>query len=144
MTNERSMFGNILSEELSEAPITKLLGWKLLEVDAAIQTIKVEMHALPEFANPAGFVQGGMLAAMLDQTLSPALAMVLGPREFPPTIEIKVNFISPAKIGRILGTGRIVNVGRSICFLEGQLSDDRKNLLATAMATAKIRRHSNS
>jgi acyl-coenzyme A thioesterase PaaI-like protein len=64
-----------------------------------------------------------MLAAMLDETLSPALAATLGAREFAPTLEIKVNFITPAKVGRVLGTGRIVCRGRSICFMEGQLHD---------------------
>jgi acyl-coenzyme A thioesterase PaaI-like protein len=57
-----------------------------------------------------------------------------------PNLEIKVNFISPAKVGRVLGTGRIVSRGRSICFLEGQLHDDQGKLLATAMATSKIGR----
>ena len=85
------------------------------------------MQARPDFMNPAGFIHGGMLAAMLDETLSPALAMTLGPGEFAPTLEIKVNFISPAKVGRVLGTGRIVSRGRSICFLEGQFTTIRGN-----------------
>jgi hypothetical protein len=67
---------------------------------------------------------------MLDETLSPALAATLGPGEFAPTVEIKVNFVSPAKVGRVFGTGRIVNKGRLICFLEGQLDDEQGNLLA--------------
>jgi uncharacterized protein (TIGR00369 family) len=99
--------------------------------------IKVEMQARPEFIHPAGLVHGGMLAAMLDETLSPPLAATLGAGEFAP-----VNFISPAKVGRVLGTGRIVSRGRSICFMEGQLRDDQGNLLATATATSKIGRNS--
>ena len=34
---------------------------------------------------------------------------------------------------RVLGTGRIVSRGRSICFMEGHLYDEHGNLLATAM-----------
>lgn len=70
------------SGELPQAPITKLLGWKFLEFNDEQQVIKVEMHARPEFVNPAGLIHGGMLAAMLDETLSPALAATLGPGEF--------------------------------------------------------------
>jgi uncharacterized protein (TIGR00369 family) len=87
-----------------------------------------------------GLIHGGMLAAMLDETLSPALAATLDPGEFAPTLGIKVNFISPTKVGRVLGTGRIVSRGRSICLMEGQLYDEHGNLLATAMATSKIGR----
>ncbi len=136
-------FAKILSGEFPQAPITKLLGWKFLDFDAAAQVIRVEMQARPEFINPAGVIHGGMLAAMLDETLSPALAATLGPGEFAPTLEIKVNFISPAKLGRVLGTGRIVSRGRSICFMEGQLHDEQGNLLATASATSKIGRKGN-
>ena len=138
--DDRGFFAKIVKGDLPEAPITKLLGWKFLEFDAAQQVIKVEMQARPEFINPAGFIHGGMLAAMLDETLSPALAATLGAREFAPTLAIKANFITPAKVGRVLGTGRIVCRGRSICFLEGQLHDEHGNLLATATATSKIGR----
>jgi uncharacterized protein (TIGR00369 family) len=142
--DEDGFFAKIVRGELSKAPIAKLLGWEFLEFDAAQQVIKVEMQARPEFVNPAGLIHGGMLAAMLDETLSPALAATLGPGEFAPTLEIKVNFISPAKVGRILGTGRIVSRGRSICFMEGQLHDEKGNLLATATATSKIGRKGQS
>ena len=140
--DDLGFFAKIVKGELPETPITKLLGWKFLEFDELQQVIKVEMQARPEFINPAGFIHGGMLAAMLDETLSPALAATLGPGEFAPTLEIKVNFISPAKVGRVLGTGRVVSRGRSICFMEGQLHDEQGNLLGTAMATSKIGRQS--
>jgi len=133
-------FAKIVRGELPQAPIATLLGWKFVDFDAEQQVIKVEMQARPEFLNPAGLIHGGMLAAMLDETLSPALAATLGPGEFAPTLEIKVNFVSPAKVGRIFGTGRIVSRGRSICFLEGQLHDEQATLLATGSATSKIGR----
>ena len=72
--DDLGFFAKIVKGELPEAPITKLLGWKFLEFDDSQQVIKVEMQARPEFINPAGFIHGGMLAAMLDETLSPALA----------------------------------------------------------------------
>jgi uncharacterized protein (TIGR00369 family) len=138
--DDRGFFAKIVSGELPQAPIANLLGWKFLDFDPAQQVIRVEMQARPEFINPAGVIHGGMLAAMLDETPSPALAATLGPGEFAPTLEIKVNFISPAKVGRVLGTGRVVSRGRSICFMEGQLHDEQGNLLATASATSKVGR----
>jgi acyl-coenzyme A thioesterase PaaI-like protein len=73
--DDRGFFAKIVKGDPPEAPITKLLGWKLLEFDAAQQVIKVDMQARPEFINPAGFIHGGML----DETLSPALAAPLAP-----------------------------------------------------------------
>jgi hypothetical protein len=76
---EKGFFVKILNRELPEAPISKLLGSKYLEFDQSSQVLKVEMQARPDFVNPAGFIHGGMLAAMLDETLSPTLALTLGP-----------------------------------------------------------------
>jgi uncharacterized protein (TIGR00369 family) len=135
---EKNFFAQSLKGKLPRAPITELLGWKFVEFDSEQQVIKVEMMARPEFVNPAGLIHGGMLAAMLDETLSPALAATLDPGQFAPTLEIKVNFISPAKVGRIFGTGRVLRRGRSVCFLEGQLHDPDGKPPATATATSKI------
>ena len=98
------------------------------------------MQARPEFLNPAGTIHGGMLAAMLDDERIAHAGNDVGPGRINPTLEIKVNFIAPAKVGRVLGTGRVVSRGRSIAFLEGQLHDDQGQLLATATATSRIAR----
>jgi uncharacterized protein (TIGR00369 family) len=116
----------------------RTLGWTLEEVDPAAGTIRVGFDARPEFLNPVGRVQGGFLAAMLDDTLGPALVATLGPGQFAPTLELKVNFLRPALPGRLVGTGRVVHRGGTIAFLEGALHDGDARLLATATATARI------
>ena len=79
-----------------------------------------------------------VLEAMLDDTLNPALATTFEPNEFAPTLELKINFVSPARPGVILGAGRVVHRGKSVAFLEGELRDADVQWLATACATAKL------
>ncbi|HEX9624184.1 MAG TPA: PaaI family thioesterase, partial [Streptosporangiaceae bacterium] len=100
--------------------------------------IEVTFDAHAGFTNPMGNVQGGFLAAMLDDTLGPALVATLEDGQFAPTLELKVNFLRPAVPGRLTGTGRVVHRGGSIAFLAGELTDQAGNLLATATATARI------
>ena len=76
------------------------LGFKLLEFDPARGAIRVQFEAKPEFLNPLGVVQGGFIAATLDDTLGPALVCTLPPGHFAPTIELKVNFIRRARSAR--------------------------------------------
>jgi hypothetical protein len=54
------------------------LGWELVSVDPDEGTIEVAFTADERFLNPAGAVQGGFVAAMLDDTLGPALVATLG------------------------------------------------------------------
>jgi uncharacterized protein (TIGR00369 family) len=102
-------------------------------------TIEVSFVAKAEFLNPAGVVQGGFLAAMLDDTMGPALAATLGKGEFAPTANLNVSFFKPARVGALQGKGRVVRRGKDVCFLAGDLFQEGE-LIASATATAIIRR----
>ncbi len=117
-------------------PAAALLGWKALELEPG--HVRVRYTARPEFGNPQGAIQGGFLAAMLDDAMGPALVTLLGADQFAPTIEIKVNFMRPARPGIIIAEGRVVHRTRSLAFLEGTLSTEDGELIATGTATARI------
>jgi len=125
------------SEGLVETPpAAALLGWKALSLEPG--HVRVRYTAKPEFANPQGAVQGGFLAAMLDDAMGPALFTLLAAEDFAPTIEMKVNFVRPARTGPIIAEGSVVHKASSIAFLEGRLMTDDGDLIATATATARI------
>jgi uncharacterized protein (TIGR00369 family) len=113
---------------------------ELLAVDPDAGTIEVAFQAAEAFLNPVGVIQGGFLAAMLDDTLGPALVATLGPGEFAPTTDLCVQFLRPAHPGRLVGRGRIVRKGKDVGFLSGDLADESGAVVATATATAQIRR----
>jgi uncharacterized protein (TIGR00369 family) len=120
-------------------PAAVLLGWQLLSVDADAGTIEVAFTATEQFLNPTGHVQGGLLAAMLDDTLGPALVATLGPGEFAPTADLHVQFLRPVRPGRLVGRGRIVRRGSGVGFLAGELVDESGAVVAVATATAVVR-----
>ena len=115
------------------------LGWELISVSPEEGTIVVAFTATEAFLNPAGVIQGGFLAAMLDDTLGPALAASLSPGDFAPTTDLHVQFLRPARPGRLLGRGRVVRRGRDVGFLAGELLDEDGNIVAVAAATVQIR-----
>ena len=117
------------------------LGWELVAVDPEEGTIEVAFTAGRAFLNPAGVVQGGFLAAMLDDTMGPALVCGLEPGDFAPTTDLHVQFLRPARAGRLTGRGRVVRRGRDVAFLAGELVDQEGAVVAVATATAQIRRH---
>jgi uncharacterized protein (TIGR00369 family) len=138
MADGESPFWAAARGEIPPPPAAKLLGWKVLEAEPGSGRIRVQFEATREFTNPLGNVQGGFLAAMLDDTLGPALATTFSEQEFAPTLELKINFIRPAKPGMLIGTGRVVHRGGTIAFLEGNLHDSTGDLIATATATARL------
>jgi uncharacterized protein (TIGR00369 family) len=139
MTAKREgFFWDVMYGRRAAPPAAELLGFKLLDVDPEAGRIRVQFEAKPQFTNPIGDIQGGFLAAMLDDTLGPALVATLDATDFAPTLELKVSFIRPARPGTLVGEGRVVSKGRSIAFLAGELTNEQGELVATATATARI------
>jgi uncharacterized protein (TIGR00369 family) len=119
-------------------PCATLLGWTLLDHDNQAGTIRVGFDGRAEFANPAGFVQGGMLAAMLDDTMGAAVFAATGGRLYTVTIGMNVSYLAPARPGRLTGEGRILQLGKTVAFVEGVLSDADGRVLARATAHARL------
>jgi uncharacterized protein (TIGR00369 family) len=132
-------FWDVMEGRVEPPPAAALLGWQLLSVDPDAGTIEVAFTATEQFLNPTGHVQGGLLAAMLDDTLGPALVATLGPGEFAPTADLHVQFLRPVRPGRLVGRGRIVRRGSGVGFLAGELVDESGAVVAVATATAVVR-----
>jgi acyl-coenzyme A thioesterase PaaI-like protein len=65
-------------------PVAVLPGWELVAVDPDAGTIEVAFAAGDQFTNPVGVIQGGFLAAMLDDILGPVLVAARARAGSPP------------------------------------------------------------
>jgi len=119
-------------------PCADLLGWRLLEYDAAKGSAKIAFESRREFLNPAGFVQGGILTAMLDDTMGPAVLLMTEGRFYTVTIGMNVSFLAPARKGRFVGEGQVLQLGKTIAFLEASLRDGDDVLVARATSQARL------
>ena len=119
-------------------PVAALLGWRFMSWDAAAACLRLEFTAGPDFLNPAGFVQGGMLAAMLDDTMSSTVLAAADGQKYPATIDLNVAFLSAARPGRLHGVGEVIQMGKSIAFLAARIEDEGGKIHARATASARL------
>ena len=123
------------------APIPRAaatLGFEFIAADVERGTIDVAFEAREDFTNPTGNVLGAFLAAMLYDTVGPALLATLNPDEFQSTLDFNVRFLRPVRPGRILGKGRVVSRDGDIAHLEAALHDSNDAAIAVATATARV------
>jgi uncharacterized protein (TIGR00369 family) len=139
VVDKNSYFWKRFDGRVPPPPCAKTLGNEIVHVDSERGTIEIKFEAKPEFLNPAGNVQGGFLAAMLDDTMGPAIMATLAAGEFAPTLNLNVQFHRPAKAGPLKGVGRVVLRGTEVCQLAGELFQNDK-IVATATATVVIRK----
>lgn len=118
------------------APASRYLGLEILEADKNARTVKVAFNASEELCNMWGGIQGGMVAAMLDDVMSLAVGLDLEWGQISPTLELKVSMLNAARPGRIIGIGRVIKRGKSVGFIEGELTGEDGKLIATGSSTA--------
>jgi uncharacterized protein (TIGR00369 family) len=125
-------------DDITMPPVAKLLGWRVLDARPAEGWLKLGFDGKAEFCNPAGFVQGGILSSMLDDTMGPAVFVMTEGRSYTTTVSLTVNFLAPARPGPIIGEARVTQLGKTIAFVEGRLTAEDGTLLATATAVERL------
>ena len=129
-----------IEQRFGELPVAGLLDARPIACNPGNGEVTIEFTARNDFCNLLGWVQGGMLTAMLDIAMSYAVLSSIEDNHVVPSLEIKTTYVSPARPGRIVGTGNVVRKGGTIAFMEGRLHDPEGQLLATASGTGQIRR----
>ena len=118
-------------------PTFQLLGAELLE--AAEGRARVRFVPGHDTTNPAGLVQGGILAACLDDVMGPAV-FSLGRDGFFVTVSMTVSFLGKAEPGRpLVGEATVVRAGRRHLFVEARLVRESDGAeVARASATSLL------
>jgi uncharacterized protein (TIGR00369 family) len=101
----------------------------------------VEMTATGDMANSAGFVHGGMISALADSAMGRALRTIKPGVVRSMSFDLKLSFISAAKVGETLrATGRVVHAGRRTAVTECRVEGPGGRLVAIASGTFAITR----
>jgi len=129
---------NVKAAHQKPSPTSAHLGLELLAVDKAGGAVEMAFNASDKLCNKWGGIQGGNVAAMLDDAMAFAIGLNLDWGQISPTLELKVSMLAPARPGRLYAVGQVLRRGRSVGFVEGMLYDEAGQLLATGSSTANF------
>lgn len=116
-----------------------LLGLDILDADAERGWIRVGFIAKQEFCNASGTIQGGFLTAMLDDTMGPAVLIMTKAELYPTTIGMSVSFLAAAGPGPLFGEATVIQLGKTIAFVEACLTDTQGRVIARATSSVRLR-----
>src|SRR5262245_54819509 len=125
-------------DRIPTPPWAGQLGWHLIDARPDEGWIRMSFDGKRDFCNAAGYVQGGILSAMLDGAMGAVVFVTTDGKLYNPTISLTVNFLAPAKPGPIIVEAKVTQLGKSIAFVEGRLTADDGTLLATASASTRL------
>ena len=117
----------------NDVAVARLIGFEAKEIGDGRAI--VTLTAGPQHANPMGTLHGGILCDIADAAMGMAFASTLGPGESFTTVELKINFFRPVWEASLKAEGKVVRRGRSLGYLECEISDEQGRLVAKAAST---------
>ena len=113
-------------------------GFGISVEHAAGGEVRLGWEARPDHRNLQGLVHGGILATLVDIAMGLAVRTVVGPTRRHVTIDLHVQYVRPARPGRLEALGSVVRVGTNVGFAEGSVMDAAGRLLIRASGTYSV------
>jgi len=119
-------------------PVSELIGFEVTE--AADGHATVVLQAGTRHSNPMGTVHGGILCDIADAAMGIAFASTLAAGESFTTVELKINFFRPVRDAMLRAEGRVIHRGRTIGYVECNITDETEKLIAKSNSTCLVLR----
>ncbi|MDC7240609.1 MAG: PaaI family thioesterase [Spirochaetales bacterium] len=119
-------------------PVLNFLGMKLEEFREGY--VRFSMEIRPEFKQGMGLMQGGLTVAFADEAAAHGAMTILKPGEGVTTLDLKNDFLSMAREGRLTAEAKVFKKGRQIVIVDTLVSDSRGKNISRCSATLMILR----
>jgi uncharacterized protein (TIGR00369 family) len=114
------------------SPFMRFLGLKLVRSEPGM--VEVQLPFREEFMRQDGsdWYHGGVISALADIVGDYAVITETGVGV--PTIDLRVDYLRPARRGDLVGVGRTVRVGKTVSVADVEIRDSTGTLVAIGRA----------
>lgn len=111
----------------------RLLGIEIESVEPGRARLAVEVRE--ELLQLQGVMHGGAIASLIDTAVAFAIVGASEPDDRFTTVEMKVNYLSAIREGRVTADARLIRDGRRIIVADCDVFDGRGRLAAKGLLT---------
>lgn len=115
-------------------PVFEAMQGEVLDYNIETETLTNRFPVLAEHLNPYGNMQGGIIAAAIDNTIGP-LSMLVSPPNFTRYMKVKYGKVVSPDLGYIYVTAIFKKKNKRQLFFEAVVKDSVGNKLASAEST---------
>lgn len=139
MTNSSEGAHPLVKKVLTaKPPIAELIGFVIEGIGDGHAV--GSMQAGPQHANPMGTLHGGVLCDLADAAMGMAFASTLAPDESFTTMTLNINFFRPVWQSMLRAEARVTNRGKTVGYVECEVTDQDGKRIAKANSTCFILR----
>jgi uncharacterized protein (TIGR00369 family) len=114
--------------DLTQSPYHRFLGLQLVRCEDGL--VEIRMPFREEFLREDGsdWLHGGIVSALIDIAGDYAVYTRTGGDV--PTVDLRIDYLRPAKRGSLTALGRAAKVGRRISVADVEVRDEQGQLIA--------------
>ena len=121
---------------VNECPYFRLISMVLEDLGEGTSRIRIAIGE--KHHQPFGLVHGGVFSSLVDATAFWAVFPLVEEGLGLTTVEVKLNYLAPAKGGAMIAEGRCLKLGKTLALGEATVSDQDGRLLAHGTATLMV------
>lgn len=120
----------------SVSPSSLWLRGTLLEIEEGFAVIRYKIRK--EMTNPLGTIQGGVMAALIDDTMGLAFYSLFQQNMFT-TTNLNVNYLFGAKEGEeVKVEAKVVRIGKKIANVECKVYNENEDVICTSTSNLVV------
>lgn len=123
---------------LPPPPMGRLIGFRCVVAEPGEIAMQIDYD--PSLENTMGMFHGGVVMSMLDTAMGAAAHTLLPVGSGIVTLDLSTTFLRPATSANtpITATGRVINLGRTVAHVIGEVKDRNGKLVAHAVGNFSI------
>lgn len=98
---------------------------------------ELELEVLEVLLNPFGAAHGGVVASLIDHALGSAVFPIIPLGTWPATLEFKVNYLAPARVGTLVARAEVVSISSRTAVVTVDCTNSGRKV-ATALGTLAL------
>ncbi|PLY16845.1 MAG: PaaI family thioesterase [Sedimenticola sp.] len=126
--------GNRLDDINFPPPVFDTLRGEMVEIDLDKKVLVNRFPVLSEYLNPYGTLQGGIIAAVIDNTIGP-LSMLVAPPSYTRHLELKYTKAISPEIGFVYVKAKFMGSKKRLLYFQASVESQQGDKFATANST---------
>jgi len=123
----------LIHEKFETNHFPRLLGIEIDSIEEGRAVLSVEVRK--ELKQLQGVMHGGAIASLIDTAVAFAIVGASEPEARFTTVEMKINYLSAIREGRVTAEARLLRDGRRIIVAECDVFDDKGRMAAKGLLT---------
>lgn len=125
-----------IKRAVNTSPYFSLISMEIKNLEPGKSRLEVLLEE--KHHHPFGMVHGGVFSSLVDAAAYWALYPEVDEEKWMTTVEMKLNFLVPARSGKLIAEGRRIKLGQTLGLGEATVEDEEGKLLAHGTGTFMI------